>query len=260
MRKHHGDRSLDLLQSLDHLVHVEVLPDAVLALVIHLCLFISSAAHFQHKYLIAVEIHGLESRILFNQINGSNRFHDKVEVIVPRDKCHYTHDEHFNHASQVRKHTHDRLHISIMNYNVVAEEKVGAPEVMNLVLLKRLASVSASISSLNVFLANPGRKHLSINEGVLSLGFEDSPSVVAGVHIVDPQEVVVVSVLVEVQLELGMKQANSYQWILAQSLLRQFCILNQGVKSEKMRAQKPSDLCIRLTVGVMPLWARVNFS
>ena len=122
-------------------------------------------------------------------------------------------------ASQITERADDGLDRPGLNHQLVGQKEIGA--IQNVVEFseERPAAVSADILGSIEGLPNP-RRHLDdVGMHVGLWEIKNGPAVVIALHLVDAQVVVVVSVNLSVEFELGMKRVGRHEWTFAQRLL-----------------------------------------
>lgn len=109
---------------------------------------------------------------------------------------------------------------------------------MLVLLLVRQAFVSTDVDLPSGADSHPRWVDEVVQESILRCALEDGISILNGVDSVDPDEVVVVPVLVSEQLKLRVEAVGRCQRILAQVIIRELHSLLQGEKREVEGRQK----------------------
>ena len=93
-----------------------------------------------------------------------------------------------------------------MNNLIITQEKPAGPQVLIVLLLPRLPIVIRHIESWIIRIPNPHRTLRVIQEPDILVIFVDNPATLIKVNLVDPNEVVVIPVLVKLESELTVEQ------------------------------------------------------
>jgi hypothetical protein len=143
-------------------------------------------------------------------------------------------------------------------HKLLGQEKVTAPQLQLVFLLKCHTVVSAGIQIPICCCSYPSGVDHIIDEVELLACFKDGPSVVDGLHVVDPHEIVVVTVLISEQLELRVKGARCLQRVVSQVAISELNSLVKRVEREVKGLQELVDFRVIATCRHSPLVADVN--
>lgn len=102
-----------------------------------------------------------------------------------------------------------------MGDEILREEEVATPDQMLVLLFVGLTFVPADIDFPGGTNSNPSRIDEVVDESVFPAALKNGISVLDGIDLVDPEKVVVVTVLIAEQLELRVKAVRRCQGVLS---------------------------------------------